>query len=384
MKIAYHFLTKHPDIRGLYNVHVLGEFLQIVLQHPTLGLHTKVFTGDLALKNLGMIEAPGVHGTVGSFNREKFSDALNQWAFPASGVWSRMTMEALEACSTNDVYAVCIESVEEEDADDLHRRLISLSYYLGAMEVDDSSAVHWRIYSYGLDAAYRLMGRAANVFWQAFDPETKPAYQYRFDILQRSGFHPVEWESLDGRFTLFDAFQDPGHARRLAVWKRKAGSLLAFVADDAVSRLTDAAPELGDRLYTAIQDFTTAETTEELAHVTATCRRVFEYVTDCIFPPVPGRRDAAGHDLGTDKYRNRLLAFADAQHRSDTNIELVATSVKAWDEQVTKLERLANKGIHAKVFRAEARRCLIRTILLLDDIVALHPAPFPFRGHFES
>ena len=177
MKIAYHFLTKHPDIRGLYNVHVLGEFLQIVLQHPTLGLHTKVFTGDLALKNLGMIEAPGVHGTVGSFNREKFSDALNQWAFPASGVWSRMTMEALEACSTNDVYAVCIESVEEEDADDLHRRLISLSYYLGAMEVDDSSAVHWRIYSYGLDAAYRLMGRAANVFWQAFDPETKPAYQ---------------------------------------------------------------------------------------------------------------------------------------------------------------------------------------------------------------
>lgn len=147
MKIAYHFLAKHPDIRGLYNVHVLGECLRVVLQHPTLGLHTKVFTGDLGLKNLGMVEAPVVHGTVASFNRQRYFDALNQWAFPESGVWSRMTMEALEACNADDVYAVCIESIEEEDAGDLHRRLTGLPYYLGAMEVDDSSPIHWRIYS---------------------------------------------------------------------------------------------------------------------------------------------------------------------------------------------------------------------------------------------
>ena len=157
--------------------------------------------------------------------------------------------------------------------------------------------------------------------------------------------------------------------------------MLGFIADSVVARLGDAVPDLSDRLWTALRTFDQAETTEQLSQVAVTCRRIIEHVADRLFPP----REAgtAEPKLGPKHYRNRLLAFADRARSTDTAIDLVCVSTNTLDEQITKLLAVAQKGIHAETCRAETRRCLLRTILLLDDLLALKHGALEIRPNLD-
>ena len=177
-----------------------------------------------------------------------------------------------------------------------------------------------------------------------------------FEEVQNLGFDPVSWESLNGRFSMFDRYHNFEHAQRVAEWKRDCGHMLGFIADSVVSRLGDAVPDLGDRLWSALRTFDRAETTEQLSQVAATCRRLIEHVADRLFPPRETVR--GGPKLGPTHYRNRLLAFADQERRTATAIDLVCVSTDALDQQITRLLDVVQKGIHAEIYRAETRRCL--------------------------
>jgi hypothetical protein len=106
------------------------------------------------------------------------------------------------------------------------------------------------------------------------------------------------------------------------------------------------------------------------------------YVTDCIFPP----RDSIhkGHKLKKNQYRNRLLAFADIERESDTNIDLIIASTEKLNTQIEKLNILTNKGVHSDLYRYEVRRILIRTIILLDDIISLKSDNFTIKTRFNT
>jgi hypothetical protein len=45
---------------------------------------------------------------------------------------------------------------------------------------------------------------------------------------------------------------------------------------------------------------------------------------------------------------------------------------------------LANKGGHQDIYRRETRRCVIRTILLLEDVVSLRDKPFPIKTTLDN
>jgi len=195
------------------------------------------------------------------------------------------------------------------------------------------------------------------------------------------GFSKVDFESLNWKYSIFDSYHNFEEARRIAEWKRNSGALLAFIADDIVSKLSDIAPDLGNKLWSALKTFEEAETNEQFAQVTASCRRIFEYVTDCIFPPTDEKIDE--HSLKADKYKNRLFAYADSSRKSDTNIDLIVASTTTLFEQWDKINSLANKGVHSEVFRSETRRCLLRTIMLLDDIVSLKATAFEIKPKLD-
>jgi hypothetical protein len=42
-------------------------------------------------------------------------------------------------------------------------------------------------------------------------------------------------------------------ARRVAEWKRKIGSYMAFIADNVINQLEDTAPEIGDKLWAVLK-----------------------------------------------------------------------------------------------------------------------------------
>ena len=184
------------------------------------------------------------------------------------------------------------------------------------------------------------------------------------------------------RYTLFDGYHNFEHARRVAEFKRRTGYLLGYLVDDLISKLQDSCVEIGNKFWAALNSFERAETNEEYAHVATSCRRIIEYVTDNIFPP--SNDDYNGFKLGKNNYRNRLLAFADKERKSDTNIDLISVSTKMLAEQLEKLNNLQNKGVHSEVMREEARRCLLRTIMILDDILALKIDQFPTRIKFDT
>lgn len=281
----------------------------------------------------------------------------------------------------DEIFIICFETIEMQLADDLDDELWEKSKaYLGAMEVDDASYVHWFVYSNSIGARYRINNETASIFWDGTSEESKD--ESTSERLIQLGFKDVSFESLNGKYTIFDEYHDFKHARSVAEWKRHCGNMLAFIADEVAHKLGDTAPDLGDKLWAALKTFNEAETNEEFSQVTASCRRIVEHISDELFPPI--EEEVEGHKLGKSQYRNRLLAFVDKTRKSNTNIDLICVSKENLIGQIEKLSKLANKGTHSEVYRVETRRCLLRTIMLLDDIISLKVGAFEIKPKLNS
>ncbi|MCC6425602.1 MAG: hypothetical protein IT435_02155, partial [Phycisphaerales bacterium] len=79
------------------------------------------------------------------------------------------------------------------------------------------------------------------------------------------------------------------------------------------------------------------------------------------------------------KYKNRLIEYLKQHRVADTERELIVATMDATWLELDNLDKLAHKGVHAHVGNAQARRCLLRTILLLDDLVAVRRSPLPMK-----
>lgn len=240
------------------------------------------------------------------------------------------------------------------------------------------------LYSDALALTYRLSDSIVAVLYDEIQGD-EPIAEEKEEETKRLldlGFERVTFEETHGKHTYFDKDHNFKHARRVAEWKSKFGDVLGFMADEVICRLGDHIPELPDKLWAAIDTYDKAETDEQYAQVSATCRRILEFVADKLFPPINEERN--GHKLGPKNYRNRLMAIVEDQTKSATQVELIASGLDLFAEHVEKLQDLANKGIHAEIQREGARRALLRTVFILDDIVALRPESFPIRPEIDT
>lgn len=377
MKIGYHFNADHTFFDGFYGLPIEKKVFEILLANRLLNISTKIFHGDLLLMMLSMDKETKGNTTTSRFNKIKYSTNFSNWLNPDNTIWKRFSDEKIEESYDKNIFVVCFESIDLKTAEYIHKELEAYSPYLGALEVDDSSKIHWSLYSGALVPYARIIDKNLSLFFQDEDDKDH-AYKEEFEKL---GFKKIDYENLNYKYTIFDAYSNYEEARRIAEWKRNSGALLAFIADDIVSRLSDIAPDLGNKLWSALKTFEEAETNEQMAQVTASCRRIFEYVTDCIFPPTDEKID--GHSLKAGNYKNRLFAYADKERKSDTNIDLIVATTATLFEQWEKINNLSNKGVHSEVFRNETRRCLLRTIMLLDDIVSLKATAFEMKPKLD-
>ncbi len=377
MKVGYHFNADYKPFDGFYGFPIERIVFETILSNRTLNISSKIFVGDLLLMFHSVDKETKGDVTTSKFNKDKYQELFYSWLSPSNIVWIKFSVEKIEEAFNSNIFVVCFESIDLKTADFLHNSFVKHPSYLGALEVDDSSKVHWALYSASLIPFARIINKNLSLFH--YDEEDKDhAYRKEFEKL---GFSKVDFESLNWKYSIFDSYHNFEEARRIAEWKRNSGALLAFIADDIVSKLSDIAPDLGNKLWSALKTFEEAETNEQFAQVTASCRRIFEYVTDCIFPPTDEKIDE--HSLKADKYKNRLFAYADSSRKSDTNIDLIVASTTTLFEQWDKINSLANKGVHSEVFRSETRRCLLRTIMLLDDIVSLKATAFEIKPKLD-
>ena len=381
MKIAFHFDGEHSSLGGFYGWKIEKIFFELLLRSRNLSLSSKIFEGDLLLESMAY-ESDGQDNNCRSFNPDKYRDIIRNWIRPKHTVWSSLIYARINSTleESGCIFVVGFETLEESMAEYVDEQLLKESEaYLGALEVDDGSELHWQLYSNRMAMRYRIRDRDISIFWDGVNEDSKnDGYQEDFKKL---GFKNVKFESLNGRYTIFDEYNNFEQSRRVAEWKKLCGNYLAFITDDIAHGLGDAAPELGNKLWSMLKTFNEAETNEQYAQVTASCRRTIEYISDQLFPPIDG--EVEGRKVGKNQYRNRLLAFADNERRSDTNIDLICISTEALKDQLEKLSDLANKGVHAEVYRTETRRCLLRTIMLLDDIVSLKVGSFEIKSKLD-
>lgn len=376
MKISYHFDADDESLGAYYGGPIREALMSAILESRVIDLHSKIFQGDLLLSSKSVdIEQVDEHRQIHRFNKDKYIENINNLLNPGSHIWCTITEETIDRFVQNNVWVMCFESISFNDALKIDEVLKSTQFYLGALQVDETSKVHWLAYPGSLVPYYRIVGKSLHVFWDGITEDSKD--EGHLEELKELGFKDVSFESLNGRFTIFDNYHNYEHARRIAELKADLGDSLASLADQVISQLSDPAPEIGSKFWSALRSFNRAEVNEDYAQVAVSCRRIIEYVADCLFPPQD--EDVGGRKVGKGQYKNRILAFASRELASDTNIELVAVSVESLAAQLDKLSSLSNKGVHAEVFKSEARRCLMKTIVILDDIISLRSGPLDIK-----
>jgi len=366
MKVAFHFNSACPGLGNQYGPTIEQLVFSCVLSERRVRLATKVYLGDFPLQLL-------------SPDDDTLEKAAKLWRIQAQNGWSLFT-QRMENLTETDIFVVCFECVGAEFAVKLHKLVSAEECYMGAVQVDDAARIHWELYSDSLALRYRITDRTIAVLYDGVTDDEVDEEEDTKRLLG-IGFKGVSFEETHGKHTFFDKYHSFEQARRVAEWKAKFGDMLGFLTDEVVCRLGDHIPELPNKLWAAVETFENAETDEQYAQVSATCRRILEFVADRLFPPTEVVRD--GRKLGQKNYRNRLLAFVEDQTKSSTQVELISSSLDLFAEHVEKLQDLANKGIHSEIQREGARRALLRTVFLLDDIVALRPESFPINPTLE-
>lgn len=193
MKIAFHFHGSHPELGFEYGLAALRLVSSALLGQQRAEVTSKIFVGDLLFRDIDMSR---------DGRQRRSGDIVKFWLHPHNPVWTRFLEERLIA-ARGDVYAICLESVDQATAEGLHNCLVDAAPYLGAMEVDDGYFLHWDLYSQSLSPLLRVLGGGANVFWDGFSEDDKDPGL--LEELRSLGFNPVSWESLNGRFSIFDS-----------------------------------------------------------------------------------------------------------------------------------------------------------------------------------
>ena len=372
MKIALHFNADHQDFSGFYSYPIYFKIFHEILANRTLNISSKIFVGDLLFMYYSreVFDEQIIGNTTKTsykINTEKYYELINLWLYSEENNWKKFYEDKLELIWDNNVFVVCFESIDLTNAEYLFNSLHNYNSFIGAMEINDGNKIHWQLYSESLLPYARINNKKLNLFhdYESDDFDTEMQKEYL-----QLGFDSVDFEDIKMRYSIFDKYHNFEHARRVAEWKKGFGSSLAYVADNIVSELSEIAPELGNKLWSALNTYESAETNEQYAQVVTTCRRIFEYITDCLFPAQQEPSDE-GNSLKANKYRNRIFEYAKQNRISSTNVDLIIASTEVLFTQWSKLNNLANKGVHAEVYRKETRRCLIRTVMMIDDIISL-------------
>ncbi|MBF6648470.1 helix-hairpin-helix domain-containing protein [Methylobacter sp. BlB1] len=139
--------------------------------------------------------------------------------------------------------------------------------------------------------------------------------------------------------------------------------LLKNAVDD---KLLDLDPVLAEQLMLAFKSVSSTKE-EEWSQALTTCRRLLEGLADQLYPASDQKTN--GRVLGQGQYVNRIWAFMDASIESDSNKALAKTHVDFLGSWLEKINKLANKGVHAELGQLEATKAVFHTYLVIADIM---------------
>jgi hypothetical protein len=292
--------------------------------------------------------------------------------------------EFADALFSVRVYVLAVRGLSDEVQDHADAQLRRHSAYLGAIEIDPGTRIHWRLYRRGLVPRYRYVDGEIRIFYPKFE-ELEGADVRDVGMaadLKRLGFR-VTFEDSGLRQTIFDPYQSFEHSKREASLERYLSEHLASIADEILLRLGASDPRLKDTLYAAFRAFERIETVDDIAQVALSCRRFLEGLASMLYPPREGLvRDRR---VSASEYRNRLWAYAE-ERLGGGEQRLAIAQLDDVGRRIDVIDRLANKGVHGRVSRLDVHRLIVALLVLTYDLLSLTPPPLqaPAEPYVES
>lgn len=144
------------------------------------------------------------------------------------------------------------------------------------------------------------------------------------------------------------------------------GNCFDLLRNEVDDKLLDLDPVLAEQLMLAFKSVSSTKE-EEWSQALTTCRRLLEGLADKIFPV--RKEKTNGRVLGQGQYVNRIWAFMDSAIESDSNKALAKAHVDFLGSWLEKINKLANKGVHAELGQLEATKAVFHTYLVIADIL---------------
>lgn len=139
--------------------------------------------------------------------------------------------------------------------------------------------------------------------------------------------------------------------------------ILKCAVDD---RLLDLDPKISEQLMLAFKSVSSNKK-EEWSQALTSCRRLLESLADKLLPA--SEEKINGRVLKQGQYINRLWAFMDKAIESDSNKALAKAHIDFLGSWLEKINKLANKGVHAELNQLEAVKAVFHTYLVVADIL---------------
>jgi hypothetical protein len=272
---------------------------------------------------------------------------------------------------------LAVEGLSPADAFCVDSQLRRDNGYLGAIEIYLANPTHWVIYDRKLVAAYRLYENELRVLEisEQLDPEARD--DSRIKRWSDTGlFDRVVWEDLGLRDTVFDDLSDFDRAKRVAHIEDRLGSSMGSAISILLMRIAGLNPKLSDSLHAAVEALDRAESEEQLAQASLSCRRFVGQLADALYPPRATPMN--GRKVGPQEYRNRLWAYIEEHAGAERS--RVHGTFKELGDRLDTLDQRAQKHVHGLcIERAEVLRLILTMIVWSYDVLTLRPPPTEAR-----
>lgn len=150
------------------------------------------------------------------------------------------------------------------------------------------------------------------------------------------------------------------------------GGLISSIIDRMRTEIDNKLSKLSNEAIIELQSIYTilcgGKTEADWSKVAHSCRKVFKYVANNLFPPKDEcYTDSEGkkHNVKEDDYMNRILAFIDMK-KGD---KIIKAEIKYLSSYLDRIRDFSGKGEHSKFDRIQAEQIAVHTYLILSDIL---------------
>ena len=161
MKAAFHFNYNHETLqKGNYAHNLYKSVFNIIFSIDTINISTKIFTGDLLLDILANDREENEDGYSLSFNKERYFQIIYEWSVAEESSIFTFDNDGMTSIYNGEAFVICFETIDKKTVLLLNSTFKKeIPSYLGVLEVDETSFVHWMVYSNAIGPHFRLIGK---------------------------------------------------------------------------------------------------------------------------------------------------------------------------------------------------------------------------------